>query len=225
MIAVLIYGSFSKATFERKPMRKFVLVVLLAVTCGAVSMLAAPIPAVTFSNLTGESLANGPFTLGWQFTVNQNITVTALGAFDDSQNGLAESHDVGIWDSLGNLVGSTTVAAGTVDPLVNQFRYSSVSFTLAPGTYDIGALWLDGADNNTFPGDISTLVSAPAITFVQNSYIGGGTLADPTNGGGSVAAYFGPNFLYTATPEPGTLVLLGSGLLGAVGVIRRKLNV
>src|SRR5450755_2722444 len=128
-------------------MRKFGLVVLLAVMCCALPLLAAPIPAVTFAELTGQSLGNGPFTLGWEFTVSQSITVTALGAFDDSQDGLAESHDVGIWDSVGNLLGSTTVAAGTVDPLVNQFRYSSVSFTLAPGTYEIGALWLDGGDN------------------------------------------------------------------------------
>lgn len=28
----------------------------------------------------------------------------------------------------------------------------------------------------------------------------------------------------TATPEPGTLLLLGSGLLGTIGVVRRKIN-
>ncbi len=69
--------------------------------------------------------------------------------------------------------------------------------------------------------------TGPGITFVQNSYIAGGTLTDPTNSFDTEAAYFGPNFLYTtsSTPEPGTLVLLGSGLLGAVGVLRRKLNV
>ena len=207
-------------------MRKsLLLILLLAVACSALPLMAAPLPAITFPNLTGESLGNGPFTLGWQFTLSQSVTVTGLGAFDDSQDGLAESHDVGIWDAMGNLMGSTTVAAGTVDPLVNQFRYASVSFTLAPGTYEIGALWLDGADNNLFPGDVTTYSTAPGVTFVQNSYIAGGTLTDPTNSVDTEAAYFGPNFLYTAstTPEPGTLLMLGSGLVMLGGAVRRKL--
>lgn len=205
-------------------MRKFVLVALLVAVCSALPLLAAPMPGITFPNLTGQTLGNGPFTLGWQFTTSQSITITGLGAFDDSQDGLAESHDVGVWDSVGTLLGSTSVAAGTVDPLVNQFRYSSVSFTLAPGTYNIGALWLDGGDNNTFPGDVPTYSTGAGITFVQNAYVGGGTLANPVNSVDTQAAYFGPNFLYSSTPEPGTLLLLGSGLLGAVGVIRRKVN-
>ena len=112
-------------------MRKFVLVVLLVALCGALPLLAAPIPAITVTDLTGETLGNPPFTLGWQFSTSQSINVTGLGVFDDSQDGLTVSHDVGIWDSLGNLMGMTTVSAGTVDPLVNQFRYSSVSFSLA----------------------------------------------------------------------------------------------
>ena len=63
------------------------------------------------------------------------------------------------------------------------------------------------------------------MTFIQNSYIAGGTLTDPTNHVDTECAYFGPNFLIgSSTPEPGTLALLGSGLLGAVGVIRRKFN-
>ncbi len=208
-------------------MRKFVFVVLLVALCGALPLLAAPIPAITVTDLTGETLGNPPFTLGWQFSTSQSINVTGLGVFDDSQDGLTVSHDVGIWDSLGNLMGMTTVSAGTVDPLVNQFRYSSVSFSLAAGTYDIGALWADSNDNIDFVGFVNGFATAPGITFVQNSFAPGSTLTDPTFGGGPTPGYFGPNFLYntSSTPEPGTLILLGSGLLGAVGVIRRKLSV
>jgi hypothetical protein len=204
-------------------MRKSLLILMFVLACSAITLMAAPVPAITFGNLTGESLANGPFTLGWQFTLSQSITVTGLGAFDDSQDGLAESHDVGIWDSLGNLMGSATVASGTTDPLLNQFRYASASFTLGPGTYNIGALWLDGADNNTFPGDVTSYTTAAAVTFDANAYVGGGTLANPINSVDNQAAYFGPNFTYSTTPEPGTLVMLGSGLLALGGMARRKL--
>ena len=205
-------------------MRKLLVVPLLMVFFSAVSLMASPTPAVTFGTLVGESLGNGPFTLGWTFTLSQSVTVVGLGAFDDSQDGLNESHDVGIWDSAGTLMGSATVSSGTADPLVNQFRYATTSFSLGPGTYNIGALWLDGGDNNTFIGDVPTLTTGAGITWVANAYVAGGTLANPVNSVDSEYAYFGPNFLYNPVPEPGTLAMLGSGLLGAVGVIRRKIN-
>ena len=63
--------------------------------------------------------------------------------------------------------------------------------------------------------------------MIQNEFIAGGVLTDPTNTTGDAMSYFGPNFTYTTSsvPEPGTLALLGSGLLGAVGIARRKFNV
>ena len=78
----------------------------------AVSPAFGDTPAATFSNLSGTPLVNGPYTLGWQFKVNTAIDVTALGVFDSGQDGLVESHDVGIWDSTGNLLVSATVQSG-----------------------------------------------------------------------------------------------------------------
>jgi hypothetical protein len=54
----------------------------LAVLCSAVSLIAAPMPAITFSPVSGESLVNGPFTLGWQFSLSTTVTVSGLGAFN-----------------------------------------------------------------------------------------------------------------------------------------------
>ena len=86
-----------------------------------------------FNPITGESLGSGPFTLGWEFSLSSTVTVTALGSFDSTGTGLAESHDGGIRDSTGTLLVSATVAAGTADPLIGQLRYASVSaITLAP---------------------------------------------------------------------------------------------
>src|SRR5262245_57120066 len=83
-------------------------------------------PAVTFDNLTSSSFLNVPdaATLGWRFTVNQPISITALGIFDSGQDGLAQSYSIGIWNSGGTMIASGTVSSGTSNPLVNQFRYA-----------------------------------------------------------------------------------------------------
>lgn len=208
-------------------MRKFAPLMLLAIALVAMPGF-ADTAAITITNVNGQQLGNGPYTLGWEFVANQNMTVTGLGVFDGNQDGLLESHDVGIWDSAGNLVGSSTVSAGTVDPLTNQFRYASVSFNLVAGeTYEIGAVWNNLLDDLILNGAATGFANSPGVTFTQNSYIAGGTLSDPINHADTQPAYFGPNFLYsssTSTPEPSSLLLLSSGLLAGVGMIRRKIN-
>lgn len=176
--------------------------------------------AYKFDDLTGTQLGNGPFTLGSVFTTNSAITVTSLGVFDDSQDGLGESHEVGLWDGVGNLLASTTVQSGTVDPLTAQFRYASIApVTLASGeTYTIGAVWNNNIDSllGSGLGDPTGFSTDPAISFVDSQYVLGGLLADPNTSGGGTG-YFGPNFQFTtanAVPELGTGASL-AGLLCA----------
>jgi hypothetical protein len=203
---------------------KIKLMAAVAAAAAAVALSAnAGTPALTYTGGDAQ-LGNGPFTLGWEFTTSQAFRVDALGAYDSGLDGLVESHDVGLWDNLGNLLASTTIASGTGATLVDNFRYNSIaSVLIGPGTYFVGALWLDGGDPNVFPGQGATTTVA-GLTYVQNGYATGGSLADPTQTSGEAASYFGANLQVGNVPEPMTwaLMLVGFGGMGAALRARRR---
>src|SRR5437764_7208557 len=61
-----------------------------------------------------QIFAPGVFhNIGWQFSVNAPITVDGLGLFDVNPAGLAENHQVGLWDNSGNLLAQATVTNGS----------------------------------------------------------------------------------------------------------------
>lgn len=204
---------------------------LLACVCGFLTALAPTLRADTFganfNNTVGEALSNGPFTLGWSFSISGTVNITDLGVFDSGGAALTEVHAVGIWDSTGTLLDSASVGAtagGTLetDALGQTWLDTSAPVTLGPGTYTIGALWVDGADLAIFPGQLGSVTMGSGITFIQDQFIAGGSLADPTGTSGETGAYFGPNFEYTAaTPEPSSVLLMATGLI-ALGAIRKR---
>jgi hypothetical protein len=187
---------------------------------------AADTLAMNFSNTTGEPLSNPPMTLGWAFEVNSPINVTSLSFFDSDQDGLVESHPVGIWDTSGTLLVSAAVDAGTANPLHDKFRAVSVGPTLlTPGEYRIGALFLSGSDTNMFPTFTAGFSTAPEITFIRSASAVGPTLTNPTPTFFSMGpAYFGPNFEYQSIPEPGSLTLVGSVAVLAALFYRKRNN-
>jgi len=72
-------------------------------------------------------------------------------------------------------------------------------------------------------GKFGDLASTSSSQFVAGTnYL---VFSDNNAGGGPEGMIFGGTVDYTVTPEPGTLLLLGSGLVGLAGIVRRKIKV
>lgn len=166
-------------------------------------------PAVT--GLTGGGLFrfnNQGFTLGYEFTVSQTITVDRLGFYDEGNDGLVTAHDVGIYDLCGTLRTSGTVLSGTGSTLNGNYRYVSVTpVVLAAGTYRIGAVVFNGGSNDRFLRGVTTVATDSIVTYVRGK-INNGVAAlqfptlDATSTGLSEKGCFGPNFTFSPGGTP-----------------------
>jgi hypothetical protein len=171
-------------------------------------------PALSF---TGSSPSNAATTStrGYVFDVLSptGINVSGLSFFDAGADGLSESHDVGLWDSSGNLLASATVPSGTLASLDTNglFRVVNISSVfLAQGTsYRVGAVFVAGSGDT----QAANLIGVSTPTELQ--YIGGAFI---NNG---VASLTFPNsnialglpggsfeFAAVAVPEPATVAML-----------------
>ena len=173
--------------------------------------------AVDFASAPSD-YTSGSWCLGWSFTVNQPVTVTGLGFYDDLQNGLTQSHDVAIYNAQQQIVVSGQVAPG--DPLASWWRWTDVAPTaLVPGIqYAIVAV--TGSENYTWTPN--GFVADPRVNYLVDAYhsSAGGVLAYPDASDG-VVGYFGPNFSMDVVPAPAALALLVPGLMTLVGLRRR----
>ncbi len=173
--------------------------------------------AMTGSSITDITDTSG-YTTGWAFTTT-GVTVTALGYYDSGKDGLLDAHDVGIFDSLGNLLVSATVPNGVAGTLNADWRFISITpYALGAGSYVIGG-YSKSSDPITITG---TATGAPGITLGSViRYVYGGSLAFPTFGG---LTYLNPNFEFNAAPpvpEPATLGLAAAALCLAAFRLRK----
>jgi hypothetical protein len=162
-------------------------------------------------------------TYGWRFDVGPSaISVTHLGYFDHAQNGLSESHQVGIWEGDGDLVAQAVVASS--DSLVGNFRFTLISsVTLQPNTrYFIGADSAGGLDNVIAGAGGAAPVLASEISAIQATLSNGSGFSAPLSDAALNHGVVGPNFQFTPVPEPHEYALvMGLGLAGFYCVRRR----
>ncbi|MCX6879087.1 MAG: carboxypeptidase-like regulatory domain-containing protein, partial [Verrucomicrobia bacterium] len=133
---------------------------------------------------------NDTWTIGSRIhTGASSVYVTKLGYVDRDHNGFNVTHQVGIWDAAGALLGSVTVPAGTDGELIGDFRYAPLGsvIVLAPHTsYALGGYTQgdDWGDQSASPGfnepDFVGFTSESAI-----AHDGGAGFSNPNpNGGG-----------------------------------------
>jgi hypothetical protein len=177
----------------------------------------------------GNALSPGGDTIGgWEFNVTSLITVDGLGFWDEGSNGLSGSHAIGLWNSDGTLLLAFTTINNASTPVNStspdgRWLFNDIpDLVLLPGTYVLGATFLDNDPDQARLEATATTISS--ITFVQaRQRTFTSSLAFPDEPIGVVNdGVFGPN-LEVAVPEPTTMLLVGSGLLGLAG-FRRKLR-
>lgn len=207
-----------------------------ALTTSVVSGTAQAALAVNFSSYADVyDVSLGYNIVGWQFTANTDLYVTKLGYFDLGSVG--EARSVGLYNASGTLL-----ASATIDPL-NQgaqsgfFRMIDLAtkatidkgqqYTLVTTLGSTGQFTADTTGTfggtGTFGNLTLTDLALLGDVFATDAALPANWAA-ATGGvyGATTYGAFGPNMEVTATPIPAAAWLLGSGLLGLVGVRRRK---
>jgi len=200
-----------------QPVRRSLALLTIFLGCNAVSARAG-----LLLDFTGgfDTTFGGNATVGWEFTVSSPMLLSGLGYFDFGANGLANAHDVGIWNSANPslLLASTTVTSGSTPVSsisgAGQWLFNSItSITLSPGTYVLGATIVANDTDRQFIAATAATISG--ATFVQGRDISSTSLLYPSPAATQNDGIFGPNAEVSPVPEPcsATLIALGFGAL------------
>ena len=178
---------------------------------------------------------NGPYALGNDFTVNQAISVTAIGAFLGGGSSMVASVPVAIYNiTLNAIVAGTTVtfasgSSGDFQANGSAFRNITPVTLIAGDVYSIVAAnyGQGGAPywwNNNQGGTLPTFnTGGGLITLGGGRYSPGNTLTFPTTAIAltpGIPAYGAGTFEFTAVPEVETFAIAGVSMLGLVFIGR-----
>ncbi|MGA9565746.1 MAG: PEP-CTERM sorting domain-containing protein [Candidatus Korobacteraceae bacterium] len=214
---------------------KFEISIVTLVVTMAVALL---LPATTFADArvnnelenvdfttAAQTYTNGNWTFGEVFIPQVNLSVGYLGYYAAAGLGnFSSNHPVGLFDGNGDLLAFTTIDNASIyTSSSGHFAYNPISpvILFAGQTYVIEGV--SNSDPYTW-NDPGFTVYAPVTILGNNWVLGNGLNFNGTSVINDVAdGYWGGNFAF-ATPEPGTLALFGSSVLGLGGLLRRRLR-
>ena len=196
------------------------------------ALIALALPMAAFANSGGVDFTNSGGTLtgssaGMSLSGSVLIAVNGLNG-----SGLVTGNDLGsvsfstgMWTSGSLQMGGTFMAGGTF--IINGNGTNGVpNSVIFNGTFDGPVTWglitlANGTHNYTLTGSISG-------TWIGGSWVNGATVQLTINTGkgffnGSTSIASGDTNI-DAVPEPGSLTLVGAGLVGLAGILRRKLK-
>ena len=167
-------------------------------------------------------------TLGIPFTVgSQAVSVSALGFFDESGDGLLKAHTVGIFTLGQTLLGSVVVPSGTSAALHDGTRWMALgtSITLDANTGYMLAYTESGTSDDMV--NIATLAQVtidPLFSLSGTGYTFRETTSFlyPSSVNAETRDAFGANMELTAVPEPSAWAMFCAFAGLAVGIRLRR---
>lgn len=174
-------------------------------------------PAYEFTGFITATDPN-PYSLGFEFSLSGTTSIDALAYFHD---GTGSDHQVGLWDTAGHLLASTTIHS--TDTLNGHFNYAAITkLTLSAGNYVIGGTYLGGSA--PAPVNLTGVTTTTGYSWVRDLQLSGTGLSFPTqnSGGYGQNGIAVVNFSVTAVPEPETYAMLIAGLALTGAVLRRR---
>lgn len=226
----VLAGSFAtkeKCAVRPRYLAKIGFMLAGAAACLLPSYAKADTPALAVNGDPSTKPLSFEGTKGWGFArtgypSTNTIYITALGVFDQDNDGLANAHQVGLWRDDGSLLASTTVAAGTTSTLVEGYRFVPIPPMAIPGGFHffiVAAQYSGGDMDDYIPGVGNTrapiVLSPPAGKYGLGANLPFPYYQTSPSGEGSYGpVYWQANFQFSYNiPEPASWQFVGTGLL------------